>query len=410
MELFDENFTDYQQECMNTLIKHVPESYTIKIGVREMGWRVKSTHNTMESLNAPADYELTNIEDFFTSPQTADRFDEFASNVCNLRLRKLMDDEMEEYDIKTALTNMSIEEEAEKLNVVKNPLFISFVEYERKMKMDIDIHPLYKFMIAYWADTHQNQLDETIEDFLKRRITWDQRYDNYKYSMLFKLNKGKFVGIPKYYSGWNTFIKLANGNIRYLMALVYQSYNLHVEGGCSVKETVSVEHQTIAAKNVGWKNLTELEGSCMIGLQLTQIVQSLGTIFRRLAKDGDKTAPEVNQFDIDGEISERTRELLNLGVMNLALVRMASNKLSGVKSLKDFQYQIHPIFAPYFDYSFRKKRKMTLTDSDILGCIDTPNETVAKILGRRNISPEEDNSVPTQLTLFDNNDFISKND
>lgn len=405
-----ENFTDYQQECMNTLIKHVPESYTIKIGVREMGWRVKSTHNTMESLNAPADYELTNIEDFFTSPQTADRFEEFASNVCNLRLRKLMDDEMEEYDIKTALTNMSIEEEAEKLNVIKNPLFISFVEYERKMKMDIDIHPLYKFMIAYWADTHQNQLDETIEDFLIRRITWDQRYDNYKYSMLFKLNKGKFVGIPKYYSGWNTFIKLANGNIRYLMALVYQSYNLHVEGGYSVKETVSVEHQTIAAKNVGWKNLTELEGSCMIGLQLTQIVQSLGTIFRRLAKDGDKTAPEVNQFDIDGEISERTRELLNLGVMNLALVRMSSNKLSGVKSLKDFQYQIHPIFAPYFDYSFRKKRKMTLTDSDILGCIDTPNETVAKILGRRNISLEEDNSVPTQLTLFDNNDFISRND
>ena len=405
-----ENFTDYQQECMNTLIKHVPESYTIKIGVREMGWRVKSTHNTMESLNAPADYELTNIEDFFTSPQTADRFEEFASNVCNLRLRKLMDDEMEEYDIKTALTNMSIEEEAEKLNVFKNPLFVSFVEYERKMKMDLDIHPLYKFMIAYWADTHQNQLDETIEDFLKRRITWDQRYDNYKYSMLFKLNKGKFVGIPKYYSGWNTFIKLANGNIRYLMALVYQSYNLHVEGGYSVKEPVSVEHQTIAAKNVGWKNLTELEGSCMIGLQLTQIVQSLGTVFRRLAKDGDKTAPEVNQFDIDGEISERTRELLNLGVMNLALVRMSSNKLSGVKSLKDFQYQIHPIFAPYFDYSFRKKRKMTLTDSDILGCIDTPNETVAKILGRRNVSPEEENSVPTQLTLFDNNDFISRND
>lgn len=405
-----ENFTDYQQECMNTLIKHVPESYTIKIGVREMGWRVKSTHNTMESLNAPADYELTNIEDFFTSPQTADRFEEFASNVCNLRLKKLMDDEMEEYDIKTALTNMSIEEEAEKLNVVKNPLFVSFVEYERKMKMDLDIHPLYKFMIAYWADTHQNQLDETIEDFLKRRITWDQRYDNYKYSMLFKLNKGKFVGIPKYYSGWNTFIKLANGNIRYLMALVYQSYNLHVEGGYSVKEPVSVEHQTIAAKNVGWKNLTELEGSCMIGLQLTQIVQSLGTVFRRLAKDGDKTAPEVNQFDIDGEISERTRELLNLGVMNLALVRMSSNKLSGVKSLKDFQYQIHPIFAPYFDYSFRKKRKMTLTDSDILGCIDTPNETVAKILGRRNVSPEEENSVPTQLTLFDNNDFFSRND
>lgn len=405
-----ENFTDYQQECMNTMIKHVPESYTIKIGVREMGWRVKTTHNTMESLNAPADYELTNIEEFFTSPQTADRFEEFASNVCNLRLRKLINNEKDEYDIKKALTNMSIEEEAEKLNVVNNSLFRSFIKCEQSMKMNFEIHPLYKFMIAYWADTHQNQLDVTIENFMNNRPIWDQRYENYKYSMLFKLNKGKFVGISKYYSGWNTFIKLSNGNIRYLMALVYQSYNLHVEGGYNIKKSVSVEHQTIAAKNVGWKNLTELEGSCMIGLQLTQIVQSLGTIFKRLAKDGDKTAPEVNQFDIDGEISERTRELLNLGVMNLALVRMSSNKLSGVRSLKDFQYQIHPIFAPYFNYSFRKKRKMTLTDSDILGCIDSPNETVAKILCRRNVTLEEDNTVPTQLTLFDINDFIDRND
>lgn len=406
-----ENFMDYQQECMNTLIKHVPESYTIKIGVREMGWRVKTTHNTMESLNAPADYELTNIEEFFTNPQTADRFEEFAGNVCNLRLRKLMGDDNEEYDIKKALTSMSIEEEAEKLNITKSSFYKSFVEAEQAMNLKIDIHPLYKFMIAYWADIHQEPLDSIIDHFISNRITWDQRYDNYKYSMLFKLNKGKYVGISKYYAGWNTFIKLANGNIRYLMALVYQSYNLHIEGGCDVKEPVTVEHQTIAAKNVGWKNLTELEGSCKIGLQLTQIVQSLGTIFKRLARDGNKTAPEVNQFDIDGEISERTREILNLSVMNLALVRMSSNKLSGVKSLKDFQYQIHPIFAPYFDYSFRKKRKMTLTDPDILGCIDIPNETVAKILSRRNVFTEEDdNSVPTQLTLFDFNDFINRND
>lgn len=405
-----ENFTDYQQECMNTLIKHVPESYTIKIGVREMGWRVKTTHNKMESLNAPADYELTNIEEFFTNPQTSNQFEEFARNVCNLRLRKLMDDESEQYDIKQALKYLTIEEEAERLNVTKTNLYKSFLEIENSKNIFIDIHPLYKYFIAFWSTTHNDLIENAIKGFEHNRITWDQRYNNYKYSMLFKLNRGKYVPIPKYYAGWSTFIKLANGNIRYLMALVYQSYNMHVESLCDIKKPVTAEHQTIAAKNVGWKTLTELEGSCMIGVQLTQIVQSLGTIFKRLAKDGNRTAPEVNQFNIDGEISERTRELLNYGVMNLALVRMSSNKLSGVGSLKDFQYQLHPIFAPYFDYSFRKKRKLTLSDSDIIGCVDTPNKTVAKILSRRNLLNEEDNSVPTQLTLFDFNNFINDND
>ena len=40
-----ENFEDYQQQIVNTLIKHNTEFYTFKIGVREMGWRVKHTLN-----------------------------------------------------------------------------------------------------------------------------------------------------------------------------------------------------------------------------------------------------------------------------------------------------------------------------------------------------------------------------
>ena len=113
----------------------------------------------------------------------------------------------------------------------------------------------------------------------------------------------------------------------------------------------------------------------------------------------------MDQFDLEGEISDEVKRLLDLGVMNLALVRMATNKMSGLKAVKDFQYQLHPIFAPYFGYSFRKKRKMTLKESDILGCIQTPNDTVAEILKRRKVNVEEIRGAG-QLTLFDNENFI----
>ena len=53
---------------------------------------------------------------------------------------------------------------------------------------------------------------------------------------------------------------------------------------------------------------------------------------------------------------------------------------------------------------------MTLSGEDLIGCIDAPNETVAKILNRRNISIQDDVDVPTQLTLFDFNDYSEGNE
>ena len=145
-------------------------------------------------------------------------------------------------------------------------------------------------------------------------------------------------------------MKLANGNIRYLMELVYRSYYLYIQQGGDIRNPVLPEIQTKAARNVGLKNLTELEGTWQNGAQLTRLVQSFGTIFSRLAKDGDNTAPEIMQFEIEGERSERTEAILSAGIMNLALVRLPANKQSGRGSVKEFMYMLHPIFSPYFIY------------------------------------------------------------
>ena len=49
---------------------------------------------------------------------------------------------------------------------------------------------------------------------------------------------------------------------------------------------------------------------------------------------------------------------------------------------------------------------MTLTDTDIIGCVQTSNDTVAEILRKKKVKIEEDFSVPSQLTLLNNADFI----
>lgn len=221
-----ENLLDSQQQIVNTLLKHVPQSYTIKIGVREMGWRVKHTMNPQESVIDPADYVLFNIVDEFTD-ETPDKFESFARNVCQLRIKDLLEEDGVEFDIEQALGNLPYEEEAVKLGVEQTSLYKNILEYEKKSGMDLDVSPLYKFFLSYWSENHKLMFKDEIADYLSNTKIWNTRYENYKYSLLFKIRTGRGSGgIQKYYAGWSTFVKLANGNIRYLMELVYRSYYL----------------------------------------------------------------------------------------------------------------------------------------------------------------------------------------
>ena len=356
-----ENLLDSQQQIVNTLLKHTPQSYTIKIGVREMGWRVKHTMNPQESVIDPADYVLFNIVDEFTD-ETPDKFESFARDVCQLRIKDLLEDGGVEFDIEQALVNLPYEDEAIKLGVEQTSQYKNILEYEKENGLDLGVSSLYKFFISYWSENHNSMLKDAIEDYLKNTKSWNTRYENYKYSLLFKIRTGRGSGgIQKYYAGWGTFVKLANGNIRYLMELVYRSYYIYLQEGGDITKPVSADVQTKAARNVGWKNLIELEGTWSNGAQLTRMVQTLGTIFSRLAKEGGNSAPEIVQFEIEGERSERTEELLQAGIMNLALIRMPTNKQSGRGSVKEFMYSLHPIFFALFPAKILLISKITIT-------------------------------------------------
>lgn len=398
-----ENLLDEQQQIINTLLKHTPNSYTIKIGVREMGWRVRYTMNQQESVTDPADFVLFNIVDEFTNNDIHDKFNEFAREVCQLRIKDLIDTGSTEFKIEQALTSLSYEEESLKLGVEQSDLYCKISDYIESKDININLSPLYLFFIASWAKNHHMTIESAISNYLSNTKQWDVRYENYKYGLLFKIRIGRgSSGIQKYYAGWDTFVKLANGNIRYLMELVYRSYYLYLQDNGDINKPVPPEVQTKAAHNVGWKNLTELEGTWQTGAQLTRMVQSLGTIFSKMAKDGEKIAPEIVQFEIEGKRSERTEELLSAGVMNLALIRMPANKQSGRGSVKEFMYSLHPIFAPFFIFSFRRKRKMVMSDEEFLLCADDQKKAVSKILGRKDIVFIEEK--PYMRNLFDNND------
>lgn len=399
-----ENYTDYQQQMVNSAIKHCDDRYTFKVAVRELGWRVQFTLNEQEFLHDPADYVLVSIERQLTE---GSQFSSFAREVCQQRIRQLFPDASkaarDEYDIASSLTDLSMEDEAELLGVETTDHWKRCSALSPDLAAQLAEHPkLVAFFLSYWASTHNKDFASLASDYVRSPDNWRARYENYKYEMLFKIRTGRGrSGIQKYYCGWRTYVLLASGNIRYLMELVYHAYRRHLEGSGDIQGPVSPRDQTLSSQSVAKRHLMELEGLWKHGAQLTRLLLGLGRVFQMLARDENAHAPEVNQFMVENstDLSPEASELLSAAVMNLALVRSPGTKLDSPNHTRDYTYAIHPIYSPFFVFSHRKKRKMNLAEEQLLGLIRSPKATISIILQRSNVD-ETDAHLPTQLSLF----------
>lgn len=398
-----ENLLDSQQVLINTLIKHSPQEYTFKIGVRELGWRKKHTKNEMENLYEPADYILICIEKFLSQEN---RFEDFAYQVCQKRIAVLVNNGENEYEIKNSLQNLSMEDEAELLKVSETNFIREYERLDSKHRDIVDgLSQLYKFFISYWAKVHNESLEEEIEKYANDKKCWNTRYDNYKYSMLFKIRKGRgMVGIQKYYSGWDTYLKLANCNIRFLMELVYTAYEKHLNKGFDLNQPVGAAIQTEAAREVGKKNIEELEGFWEHGADMTRLLYGLGRMFNSLARSSGKLRPEVDQISLEGVITPECSKIVSASVMNQALIRLEGNKPNNIGDTKEYIYMVHPIYSAYFVYSYRRKRKMSITVDEFMNIIRDPEHAIEAVLSKKS---EEILTIESskQLTLFMDEDY-----
>lgn len=393
-----ENLLDYQQAVLNTLIKHCGPHYTFKVGVRDLGWRKRSTLNENEQLVSPADYERIDIEQRLEG----DQFIAFATEVCNLRAQasKGFPSGLDFPRILPALSN---EEEAELLGVqdhAKQILDVVSMQCPDWLEEAKAIPPLDLSVIDFWARSQRIPISEAFADRAREPKSWDIRLGNYRFAVLFTLRRRK-PGIRKFYAGWRTYTLMAGGNIRYLLELVGQALLLQRRDGSSaIGDPIPPQLQTLAATQVGRKNLSELEGLSVHGAQLTKLLLGLGRVFEVLASEPEGHTPEVTQFSLpdDAPLGD-AEQLLTAAVMHLALVRSVANKRMEL-DLKGYDYSVHPIYSAFFVFSYRKKRKLKLTPNQLMTLVREPKTGIRQIL-RQNNRGESDYPLPDQLRLFE---------
>ena len=157
------------------------------------------------------------------------------------------------------------------------------------------------------------------------------------------------------FSGFSSLTVMSKGNIRYFLELIHRAFS-HIS---SEKHYVEPEEQALAIKSASESILRSVKGSGIYGPQLYEFIYTLGSIFRELHRSLTQSEPEVNHFTIsNGLTNELSKYLLEAEKWSVLSIS-PETKMKASGSLSS-DYILNPIFAPFFQISFRKKRSIEL--------------------------------------------------
>ncbi|VFR33392.1 hypothetical protein BER2_3820 [plant metagenome] len=165
------------------------------------------------------------------------------------------------------------------------------------------------------------------------------------------------------YSGFDTLATMANTNLRNFLILCYKTLEV-ADLRDEPDGPYSADTQCRAAYDASEQLIKEIRTFGRFGEQLRVFVLRLGSIFRALQASPAMSEPEQNQFTINSggrplEAEEHAfiGEALRFGI----LVEQQETKSKSGVGLDIVDYQLNPIYAPYFQISYRRKRKLEIS-------------------------------------------------
>jgi hypothetical protein len=397
-----ENLDSYQQRLVNTLIKEAGGSpYTFKVGVRNPIAIERGTTLEKQPLQSPADFQTVNIIEHLKGKS----FEAFAEDVLRKRF-SIREGVMRMADL---LPGPTPDEEAQILGAAPyREQIIAELKAanadEALVRFAKELSVSDSALVVQWSKSHDETIIDTVSEAVASPSAWNDRVNNYRYAALFAIKANK-AGLRKYYAGWRTYCQLADGNIRYLIRLVYEAFRLQSRGGVFQPIPVTFRNQTLAASSVGEMTIKDLRGWSRQGASLTRLVMGLGGIFGSLARDKPLVTAEVNQFSVSYNNSRslaiRVENLLDEAVGQGLMLAVDGDKNPSITSGSKEQYfQLHPVFAPYFVYSHRRKRRLVLEADDLLSLTsrEASPSAVLRILSDKGASSAIGGG---QIALFD---------
>jgi hypothetical protein len=188
-----------------------------------------------------------------------------------------------------------------------------------------------------------------------------------------------------FYAGFGTFCKLSRGNLRHFLELCHKSVTRFASQGIEFGSPVPATEQAEAARQASTEFLREVRTFGRRGMQLHTFVLRLGSLFALAHQRASQSESEQSHFSIVSGVTLLTDDdydFLKEAVKWSVLFEEKATKQKTAFEPESTDFILNPIYAPFFNISFRKKRKLELTTDDTVCLMRGSYDDVRELLRR----------------------------
>lgn len=419
-----ENLLTEQQYLINTWLKHSEPPVVFNIAMKREAFKNKSTIGN-EQLVSIHDYREHDLESYLEEDND---FNLFAAEILFLRLfDKIIDPPIDREILRDpsnqAIVSRKNDTYRKKVLDYAKRYFPSptYAEIAEEILSD----PTLKGRLLKLIDIALKQKKSTIrpEEFISKKhpsasvITFallNRRINDME--VLEELNKlknnkdNKFTGssnwihnnlvgcilfiyepLPRqceFYSGFEGFCKMSYYNIRHFLELCNRSINIDLPlDGIVQYKPINPSEQAEGAKQASTSLLKEINQFGNNGTAIHKFIIRLGMYFAVQQKNPAQSEPEQNHFSVRNGIEDLNlksfiSECLKWSVLyDLKLTKKKGGSRN--PEVEDSEYTLNPIYTPYFDISYRKKRRAEISENELRILIDGSNVDFKELLARK---------------------------
>ncbi|PTV50780.1 hypothetical protein [Acinetobacter pittii] len=432
-----ENLLEYQQKIINSRMKHSEPPINYNIAIKCNGAPIIEIIGSNENLNLQHDFITINLDNLMMQ-----NFEVFASEILLSRLSK----RNEKY--KKFFSSIKLNEANYLPERLKNDYQDSILQSAREilpsssqedLAKEVFSEPqFYKKLLHEIDQSLKGRTTElTTKDFIetelkkelivcssilyRNRLTPEQIYqelikvkegenNDFEQGKEWTANNfiGSYIRITKvqkhkstFYAGLTAFTKLANGNIRYFLELCRSTFSNSFttsENELSIQK--NIQHQ--AALETSELFFKELDSMKPVITPLKSLCLRLGMIFSVYHDRNSQSEAEINHFTISDpiNISTELQNKINDAVKWGIVYQTKATKEKDVNNfISLYDYVLNPIFSPHFYISYRKKRKIKISASEVNMLFESKQEDFLNFIKdlESQLNPNEQMKVKPEL-------------
>lgn len=387
-----ENLLNYQRRFMNTVLKHSQKPFLVNFTSKVFIEENMTIGN--ESINATHDYNYRDLDELLIESERKTFFAEVFLSNYNLTFKniefdlslvtdetRLAERSAEDYrskiykEMKIKFPSLKIREHAinaYETNRIKERVLNQLEELLDNTEVTLEqflidgFNPEAILITPFLLQRKGNTANFILQEYLAYHQNNTSKYKDWIHNNLF----GALLEYYRPYntkcplfSGFDAFYTMANGNLRHFLILCYKTIEINQMFDLD-HSSFQIEIQAQSAYEASNSLIKEIRTLGKYGDKLRIFTLRLGHIFRALQENLSLSEPEQNQFTINsGNRSLNNEEIsfIEEAKKHSILIESSETKTKSKIGFDIVDYLLNPIYSPYFNISYRKKRKIEIS-------------------------------------------------